>query len=99
MKEKKKKTGDSSRKCFKSWFILQKAYFDKGLAVSVYVKYLIAFFGLASLDVLLTMIIGVIYAVLAYFLGMFWFKFRLVEEEQEVQNLQNRFVAEVRGKI
>lgn len=75
---------------------LQKSYFDKGYGVSNYLKYLIAFFGLASNDVKTTLIIGIAYAIFCYFFGMMLFKIGYVEAEIEIGNRYNTFVKEMR---
>ena len=79
--------------------LLYKAYFDRGLGLTHYVKYLIAFFGLASSDVETTLWIAVIYAVICFFLGWAWYRYKLIETEYEVQNNVNPFCREVRSKI
>jgi hypothetical protein len=76
--------------------ILYKAYFDKGLDVTSYIKYIIAFFGLASQDLKTTMWIAGIYAVFCFFLGYAWYKFEIVNCELEVANRFNPFVKEMR---
>lgn len=78
---------------------LYKAYFDKGLQLTSYAKYLIAFFALASLNVNLTLIIGFIYAVLCLILGFYWYKSDFIKAEIEVGNRYNLFVNEVRQKL
>ena len=80
-------------------FVLHKAYFDKGMSLTSYVKYLIAFFGVASSDVKLTLIIAGFYAVFCYFLGLVWFKYRMIDAETEVGNRFNPFVKEMRQEI
>ena len=77
-------------------FCLIKAYFDKGLNLTNYVKYLIFFFGLSSQDVSSTMILGTAYIIFCFFLGFFWYKTNMVEAEIEVNNRYNLFVKEMR---
>ncbi len=79
-------------------FCLHKAYFDTGMGLTNYVKYLIAFFGLASADVKLTLIIAVAYGILSYFLGRWWFQSKMRLAEAEVGNQFNLFVKEMRKK-
>lgn len=78
---------------------LHKAYFEKGLGLTSYAKYLIAFFGLASQELFLTMIIGLVYIPICYFIGRVWFKKKFANAEAEVQNRINPFVAEMRESI
>lgn len=84
-------------KCYK--FLIAKAYFDKGMALTNYVKYLIAFFGIASADVKSTMLIAFGYAIFCYVLGRVWFKYKLIETEIEINNIFNPFVREIRTEI
>jgi hypothetical protein len=78
---------------------LWKGYFDKGLSLTSYVKYLIGFFALASLNIKLTLIIGFIYAICCFFLGWIWFRSGFIKAEIEVSNNFNLFVKEMRKKI
>ena len=78
-------------------FCLIKAYFDKGLGLTNYVKYLIAMFGLATQDLNQTLIIAFIYFIFCFILGFIWFKFKFVEAEIEVGNRFNLFVKEMRS--
>jgi len=79
--------------------MLWKAYFDKGYGVSSYFKYLIAFYGISSLDVMVTMIIALIYGFSCFFVGWAWYKYKLVDAECEVQNVVNPFVREMRETV
>ena len=79
--------------------ILWKAYFDKGWSLTSYIKYAIALFGLASLDVKSTMIIGIIYGLACLVLGRIWFKYKLIETENEIGNIFNPFQKQVRQKL
>ena len=76
--------------------LLLKAYFDKGLGLTNYIKYMIAFFGIASLNAKVTLILGIVYGVLCFIVGWVWFKYRLVEVEKEIENKYNLFVTEMR---
>jgi len=76
--------------------LLLKAYFDKGLGLTNYIKYMIAFFGIASLNAKVTLILGIVYGVLCFIVGWVWFRFRLVEVEKEIENKYNLFVTEMR---
>ena len=79
--------------------LLLKAYLDKGLSLTNYVKYLITFFGLASSDVKTTLIIAFVYAFISFFIGYFWFKYKLIDTENEIGNKFNPFQREVRRKL
>ena len=79
-------------------FCLWKAYFEKGYALTSYVKYVIALFGLASQDLKITLIAGVIYGFVCFFLGWIWFHYHIVDAEIEVQNQFNLFVKQMRKR-
>lgn len=72
--------------------LLYKFYFDKGFGITNYFKYIIAFMGLASNDLRLTIIVSFIYAISCFVIGYYWTKNKLSEIEQEVQNTFNPFV-------
>lgn len=80
-------------------FLLWKAYLDKGMGLTYYAKYLIALFGISSLNVKWTMIIAVVWIFLSFFLGAIWFKKHLIDVENEVQNHFNPFQIEVRNAL
>lgn len=79
--------------------LIAKAYFDKGLSHTNYIKYLIAFFGFSSQDVKLTMIIGIIYAISCYIYGRLFYYFKFIETENEINNRFNPFVNDVRKNL
>lgn len=87
-----------SMRRFKFKFVLHKRYFDTGLGLTSYVKYFIAFFGLASSNVKATLWIGLFYAIACYFVGMIWLKKGFFELEQEISNIHNKFVKEMRRR-
>ena len=80
-------------------FCLWKAYFEKGYALTSYIKYIIALFGLSSLNVKLTLILGFVYGISCLIIGRVWWVYRLIDEEYEVQNNVNPYVREVRKAI
>ena len=75
---------------------LLKRYFDTGYSVTSYIKYMIAFFGLASADLKATLIIGVAYGIFCFIFGYLWIKYNWYTAEQEVSNQYNLFVKEMR---
>ena len=77
-------------------YALLKAYFDKGYGVTSYLKYMIAFFGLASSNVKTTLVIALIYGIFCFVLGWFLYRIGYAEAEQEVSNQFNLFVKEMR---
>ncbi len=79
--------------------LLYKSYLDKGLSLTYYFKYLILLFGFTTQEIKITLIVAGVYAVLSFFLGWLWFKYKWIEAEQEVSNRYNKFVKEMRRKI
>lgn len=86
---------------FMKWykFCLIKAYFDKGWAQTTYIKYGIALFGISSLNVKSTLIIGFLYGIFCFIFGWLWFYLGIIQAEIEVGNKFNLFVSEVRKKL
>jgi len=80
-------------------FCLHKAYFEKGYSLSHYILKLIAIIGLTSGDLNSTLWMASGYTIGCYFLGYFWYKFRMIDEEIEVGNRFNKFVKETRKFI
>ena len=70
-------------------FCLWKAYFEKGYALTNYIKYIIALFGLTTLNLSITMGLAIVYAIFCLVLGYFWCKYRLTDAEIEVNNQYN----------
>lgn len=90
-------TSSVSRKKFV--FCLWKAYFERGYGLTGYLKYLIAFFGVSTLNVKITLIIGILYIPFCFLIGYLWFYYRLPEAETEVGNHFNLFVKEMRDQM
>ena len=78
---------------------LWKGYVEKGLSLTNYAKYLVAFYALSSQDVLATMIIAAIFGVISFFLGWGWYHYGWLKAEIEVSNNFNLFVKQVRKSI
>lgn len=83
-------------KCFK--ILLAKAYFDKGLSLTNYLKYAVAVL-VVKIPVKQGIIAGIIYGIFCYIFGKVWYKFHLVETEAEINNIFNPFVKDVREKL
>lgn len=79
--------------------LLHKRYFDTGYNLTNYIKYIIALFGISSLNIQLTLILGFIYAVFCYIIGHIWHKHRFVEVDNEISNRFNLFTREMREKV
>ncbi len=75
---------------------LWKSYLDKGLGLTNYIKYLVAFIALASSDLQLTIAMGIIYGLISFLLGWWWFTSDFMKAEIEVGNRYNIFVKEMR---
>ena len=80
-------------------FLKAKAYFEKGYGLTHYVKYLIAYFGLSSSNVTITMFIAMGYVPVCFVLGWWWFNHGWMVREQEINNEFNWFVGEMRQSI
>ena len=85
------------KKCYK--LLLWKAYFDKGFSLTNNLKYALLVFGWATNDVKQTVIIGIGWCLMSLLIGKLWFKYKIVEVENEVQNHVNPFMQEVRAAI
>lgn len=78
---------------------LHKSYLDKGLGMTSYVKYLIAFVGIFDLIDANWAIFGAIaYVLFCYLFGWYLYNHGWVDMEQEVSNKYNLFVREMRRK-
>lgn len=84
------------QKGFKFKFLLWKRYFDTGYTITSYVKYLIALFGISSLNVKDTIFLGLVYAVACLIIGYFWFNREFAELDNEISNYYNLFTREMR---
>lgn len=78
---------------------LWKTYFDKGMAITNYAKYMIAFYGLASQAIEITLLFGGIYFISCVILGWIWYSKDMAIAETEVGNNYNLFVKELRHKF
>lgn len=76
--------------------MLWKKYFDSGYSITNYLKYFIAFFGLASRNIKWTMIVGFAWAIACVILGRAYLKHRWFEIDIEITNRFNPFVKEMR---
>jgi len=84
-------------------FLLAKRYFDAGYGLTGYLKYVIALVGIGAaiqdIPLIYIFLSGLGYGIFCYVLGRFWHKYDLVKTEQELNNLFNPFVAQVREKL
>ena len=87
----------TAKKCYK--VLLWKAYFDKGFSLTNYFKYILLVFGWATSSVNQTITIGLVWAIGCLILGRVWYKYKIVEIENEVANHFNPFMVEVRKAV
>lgn len=80
-------------------FIVLKGYFEKGYALTNYIKYIIALFGISSLDVRLTLILGVVYGLSCFLIGWGWYVWDFQDMENDFFNKYNPFVKNVERKL
>lgn len=74
-----------------------KAYLDRGMGLTNYLKYVIAALGIATDNIKFILIVALAYAIFSYILGIIWFKYGLVDAEKEVLNQADPFVKEMRA--
>ena len=79
--------------------LLWKAYFDKGFGLTNYFKYLLGFYALASQEIIITLIIALIYSIICLVIGRLWYHYKLIETENEIGNIFNPFVKEMRNVV
>lgn len=79
--------------------VLWKRYFDTGLSLTSYVKYLILFFGVTTTNFSNTFFLAFLYALFCFFLGRFWLNSDFYKAETEIGNRYNLFVEEMRKKF
>ena len=79
--------------------LLWKAYFEKGWQITNYFKYVLVVFGWATNDVKTTILIGIVWVLCCFIVGKFWYKYKLINTEQEIQNRINPFVHEMRSNL
>lgn len=91
--------GHQGREKLNFLIMLHYSYFNKGMAVTQSFRYLLYLFGMSSRNIIEVMTLGGIYGIMAYFVGMAFYKGGFVEAEQEVSNRFNKFVRDVREKL
>ena len=84
---------------FKFNFLILKYWFDVGFGWTNYVKYFIALFGISSLNVKATLIIAFLYGVLCFILGFLLCKYKWIDVQNDISNMYNPFVSEMRNSI
>lgn len=80
-----------------------KKYFDTGLGLTSYMKYVIAlagFYSFASdIGTEYVVIAGFLYLFSCIIIGYYWIKYKMVDAENEIGNILNPFQREVRRSI
>lgn len=79
--------------------LMWRRYFEQGLSITSYLKYMVAFFGVSSQDVRATMFLGIGYAIGCFALGYWWYRYGWIDMDTEIGNRFNLFVKEMREKI
>ena len=79
--------------------LLHKRYFDQGMGLLNYAKYIVLFFGFASANVRSTMILALIWGVLCYILGRYYYRKKWMDADMEISNRVNPFVDQMRKFI
>lgn len=83
--------------------LLWKAYFDKGFGLLNYLKYVlvVAGFGAAfqGISIYWIIFIAFVYALACFMLGRYWYKHKLIDVENEINNIFNPFQREMRDYI
>ncbi len=80
-------------------FALWKAYFDKGYGITSYFKYLIAIIGITGYPAKFLIPIFFIYGISCFAVGWLWYHYKITDAENEVQNVFNPFVNQMRRKF
>lgn len=80
---------NTSTRPYKKAIIRHKAYFEKGMGLLSYGKYIVAALGLASSDMNFILLIGSGFAISCYLLGIIWIKKGFYEEESNFNNEYN----------
>lgn len=73
-------------------------YFEVGYGKTGYIKYVIALFGLSSLNLTATMWAAFVYAISCYVVGRMWVRFGFLEAQKEVTNQHDLFVKQMRNR-
>ena len=79
--------------------LLAKAYFDKGYGLTNYFFKLVAVFGLTSAMLKTTFYILFVYSISCYFIGRWWYNSKIIDTENEINNIYNPFQRQVRDKL
>lgn len=66
------------------------------MGLTVYFKTILLLFGILTLNVKWTIVIGICWAMNSFMIGWLWYKFKLTDAEHEVQNNVNPFVKQMR---
>jgi hypothetical protein len=85
---------------FFNFILWQKAYLDKGMSLTDYVKYAIVFLGLFDvIDAKAGALLIFCYVIFCWCLGFSWRYFKIWHIENDIQNSVNPFQLEVREKL
>lgn len=83
--------------------LLWKYYFDKGFSLTNYFKYILGLFALWEVVTLenlkVTIMIGLVWGVISFLIGWWWYRKDWNTAEIEIQNRINPFVLEMRKSL
>jgi len=79
--------------------MLCKSYVDMGWGLTTYLKYLIALFGLASLNIYYTLLLASTHMLACFIIGWAWYKYGFFIAQAEVGNQYNLFQKQLREKL
>ena len=85
-------------------FALWKAYFDKGYGLLSLPKYILFLVGFGDIitskgNTKNVLIWGSVFFIFCFFLGWLWYKYRITDAENEVQNQFNPLAYQLRDKL
>jgi hypothetical protein len=79
---------------------LWKIYFETGYSITNYLKYPLLLFGILNEISITTAIWGaVIYGIICFIIGYFWFKSDFAKASSEVGNRYNKLAIEIRKGV
>ena len=94
---------DGGMKEYRFWKLLMiKKWFDTGLGLTNYLKYPLVLFGIAEITLFrsykIILIASVLYTIICFILGWAWLKYGFFLTKQEISNIFNLFVKEMRER-
>jgi len=79
---------------------LWKAYFETGYAITNYLKYPLLLLGILNkITIKDALIYSIVYGIICFIIGFFWFKTDFAKASCEVSNNFNKLSIELRNKV